>query len=123
MAITDNTAFAKKAAVQPLVELQPRAATNIRIPQVLAATGVAQNCPSVPVAPGLTVTLIGVVGQAANAHDVFVASYPEELAAGGGRRVPAGAEVQYPVDNTGQIWFQGTAADGLLITVTGVAVG
>jgi len=75
------------------------------------------------VAPGITVTLIGFNGQTANAHDVFVSSYPEDLLAGGGRRVPAGAEVQYPVDNTGHIWFMGQTPDGLLVAMTGVAVG
>jgi hypothetical protein len=123
MAITDNTALAKKAAAQPLVELQPRGATNIRVPLAIAATGVPQQCVSIPVAPGLTVTLIGVVGQAVNAHDVWVADNRQELLAGTGRRVPAGSEVEFPVDNTGRIWYIGTAADGLLVTVTGVAVG
>lgn len=113
----------KAAGPAQLVELQPRGATNIHLAHFIQATGVPQLAVAVAVAPGITCTLIGFNGQVVNAHDVFAASYPEELLAGGGRRVPAGAEVQYPVDNTGRIWFQGTIGDGLLIALTGVAVG
>jgi hypothetical protein len=120
-----NTAFgtAARKGPAPLVELSPRPSTNIRIPVLIAATGVPQQPPHVQVGPGLTVTLCGYHGDTVNADDVFVATTYEEALTGGGRRIPPGGEVQFPVDGTGKIWYRGTQNDGLLITITGVVVG
>ena len=100
----------------------PQGATNIRIPVLIAQTGVVQPVPGVHIPPGAKVILGGYHGQAVNAADVWVGSSPEEVA-NGGRRVPAGYELEYPVDNTAQIFVKGTQGDGLLISVVIPIVG
>ena len=115
-----------KQPVAPiLTETQPRESVNIRFQLVFAADNTPIRCPGFIVAPGLTVTLKGVNGVTANAHNAFVGETPEELATTAAQVVLPAADVQvnYPVDNLAEIWCMGKAGDGLLITVTGASVG
>jgi hypothetical protein len=83
------------------------------------------QCPSFKVAPGWTVTLIPVNGNAVNVHPCFFSDSPDILIAGGGRTLPAGGDVaaNYPTTDTGKIWALGQNLDGLLIEVSAPGIG
>lgn len=111
------------AAGKGLAELQPHEAINVRFQLPIPGTNTPQRAPGFAVAPGLTVTLLGWNGSANNAQNVYFADAPHKLGVSGQHWIAPGESLEFPVDDLSQIWFQGTAADGLLITVTGVAVG
>ena len=117
--------MAKQTAPPVLTETQPRESINLRFQLIFANTDQPQRCPAFIVAPGLTVTLKGVNGSTANAHNAFAAETPEELLTTQAQLVLPTADVQvdYPVDNLAEIWCMGTAGDGLLISVIGASVG
>lgn len=117
-----GTAAFAAAAGAGLVELSPQGSTNIRIMVVIGATGIA-NAPGITVKPGAIVTLSGVKpGPAINGANVWIGHSPEELA-GGGRLVIPGADVEYPVDNTSEIYVMGNAGDAIQINITMPNVG
>lgn len=119
-------AVASKGGSGSLSEFQPHSPTRIRIQLTIAATGVPQNAPAIPVPPGATVTLTGhKANGAANAANIGVAGYPEAFSSGA-RQIPPsppGGDVEYVCDNTAEIWIQGTAGDGLLLSITDPSVG
>lgn len=92
---------------------------------VFAATNKPQQVPVFQVAPGMSVTVQGINGQAVNANPCYIGEFPESLGTSSSRVVPAGGDVTvpWPVNNTGQIWAQGTAGDGLLVLIQQAQVG
>jgi hypothetical protein len=109
--------------VAALVSSQPRRAVNNTINTVIAQTGVPQVLPAVIVPAGLSVALRGSTAAGVNAGVVRVALYPDVLLSGGGRVITPDTEISFPVDHLGQIWIIGTAADGLVVTISGVPIG
>lgn len=126
MALLDNSTSAPlnaRKARQTLAELQPHQAVNERFQLMILATDVPQRAIDFQVAPGLSVRLYGWNGLGNNAQTLTFADRPQQLGTGGQHFLAAGESIECPVNNLGEIWFQGTAGDGLLISVTGVAVG
>jgi hypothetical protein len=94
----------------------PRAAINRSVTMTFAATGVAQIFPPVHVPSGCSVYIRGGSGNTGIAR---VATDRETLSVGLGDPITKDTEINYPVDNTGQIWAVGTQGDSLTISLRG----
>jgi hypothetical protein len=94
----------------------PRTAINQSHRLTFAATGVSQNFQPMHVPAGCSVYIRG---NSTNVGVAYVAVNRETLAVGLGDPVTKDTEINYPVDNTGQIWAMGTAGDGLTVSIRG----
>jgi hypothetical protein len=89
---------------------------------IVASTGIPQPCPPSAVEPGAQVSVRAHNGTTAgNTDPVFTALYREALFAGGGDAITPDTEINYPVDNIGQIWVTGTAGDGIKVSIRAAA--
>jgi len=85
---------------------------------IVAANNTPQPGPCYLVPPGCVVRLRGNNGQAAgNTKPVFVAEYREKLANNQGAPIYPSDDIQMQIDNLAKLWFMGTAADGVVISV------
>lgn len=114
-----------KSLPLPLAESQPRGSFNIRFQLQFLVSGAVIRCPGFVVAPGQVVTVKGVNGSVVNTHTAFIGESPEILRTTSAQVVLPNADVSvsYPVDNLIEIFAQGVAGDGLLITVQSPSVG
>jgi hypothetical protein len=117
--------MANKPITLPLAQEQPGPSLNLRFQLVFASTGAPVRCPAFTVAPGMVVTLRTINGAQLNTAVCFVADYPEALGTVASVAIPPGADVTlgWPIDNTGDIWAQGTEGDGLLVSIQQSAIG
>jgi hypothetical protein len=98
--------------------MPPRSAINRTFNVIITTTGVPQPCPAVAVEPGANVSVRGSNGtNAGNAALVRTALYRGALSGQGGDPITPDTEINYPIDNTGQIWVVGTAGDGIAIAI------
>jgi hypothetical protein len=101
-----------------------QAAVNITFTVVLRTTGIPQPCPPYWVPLQASVNVRGQNGKAAgNSAPVFVGVSPNDVSNGGGRMITPDTEIFYPVDSTSQIWVNGTAGDGIQVTITANPIG
>lgn len=107
----------------PLVSAQPRAAVNVTLPITIAADNTPMKLPGLQVPAGLGVSLRGATKLGANVSVVRVSTDPDELRQGGGRVITPDTEIGFPCNHLGELWYMGTAADGLIVTISGVPVG
>jgi hypothetical protein len=97
---------------------QPRAAINTSQRVIFAATGVAQMCQVVFVAPDCNVFIRAHNGTSSgNAAICYVGHSQEELNSSGGDVITPDTEISYPVDHTGQIWAVGKLGDGITVSI------
>lgn len=81
-------------------------------------TGVAQRVPPLRVPPGCQVAIRAHNGtDAGNSHIVRLASQPELLFGVGGIIITPDSDESYPCEHGGQIFFVGTAGDGIVFTI------
>jgi len=110
-------------STQNLMEFSPQGATNIRFSVALKAAGVPQSLPAYHVPPGARVILGGYWNQNSNTSNIWVGKSPEELASGG-RLLLSGNEIDFPVDNLGEVWVKGSIlGDGVSVTIIVPVVG
>jgi len=85
---------------------------------LIAATGVPQPVPGCAVPPGSTVKLrAGNNTAAGNAAQIQFGLYRDAFASGHGSPMLNDDMVDCPVGNTAEIWIQGTAGDGLVVSI------
>lgn len=100
---------------------QPRGAINQWQRVIFAVSGVPQVAQPVFVPPNCLVYIRAHNGTlAGNQHVCRVATNPQALSGGiagtGGNAITPDTEINFPVDNHGQIWAVGTALDGIIIS-------
>jgi len=97
----------------------PRGAINTTHQLIFATTGVPVPAQWIKVPQGSSVYIRASNGTTVgNVAGVRVAISRELLStANGGDFIANNTEIYYPVDNTGQIWAVGTAADGVAIAI------
>lgn len=105
--------------LMPLAQQQPGPPINVRFQLVFKATNTPVQCPAFVVPPGASITLRTVNGATVNANECFVAERYALLGTSSQMAFPAGADVSlpWPVQNTAEIFAQGTMGDGLLVMV------
>jgi hypothetical protein len=97
----------------------PKGAINKQVAASLRASGVPQPAPLIFVAPGENVFIrgSGSWGQV-NQEPVYLGLSREDVNYfGKGYSLTPDTEISYPVDHTGQIWFNGTEGDSITISV------
>lgn len=117
--ITDQSGIIGSGA-KPSFPSLPRAAINQSVKMIFAATGTPQMSQPVHVPAGSTVYIRAHNGAAAgNTAICRVALSREGLVAGSaaGDTLTPDTEINYPVDNLGQIWAVGTQNDGIIISI------
>lgn len=115
-----NNASGAMANIDSAVTRQSvnRAAINRSTKILFAADNVPTPVPHMFV-PGYTSVYIRAHNgtPTGNSEPVLVATYPEGLTAGRGDVITPDTEITFPVDNTGQIWAQGKAGDGVIVSI------
>lgn len=104
--------------------LVPQGAINITLPVILLATNTPQPCVPYQVPRQAVVNIRAANGtNTGNQFSVYVGQSPSECMGTSARQISPDSEINYPVDNTGQIWVRGTAADGIQVYVTAQPIG
>jgi len=91
---------------------------------VIATTGVPQPLPPVNVENAASVAIRGYNGTTGNAQPVWSGLHRESVTPlGQGDPITPDTEINYPVDNLGQIWICGTAGDGVVVSIRATGFG
>jgi len=102
----------------------PQPAINITATVVIDADGVPKNSPPYAIALQASVNVRGSNGKpAGNSAPVFVGLTLDEVLNGRGRMITPDTEIFFPVDNAVTIWVNGTAGDGIQVTITANQLG
>lgn len=92
---------------------------NQDILALITATGVPQRFQPIYIPPNTLVAIRAHNGtNAGNAQPVRIARQPEELLNGNlGNVLTPDTQISWPVDGLQQLWFIGTAADGIIVSL------
>jgi len=118
--LSGNLGTSLTGASTPGSIFSPRAAINRSTRMIFTATGVPHVFPAIVVPPNCAVYIRGHNGTATgNAAPCRVATSPQVLTgtSNGGDVITPNTEINYPVDNAGQVWGIGTAGDGLIFSI------
>jgi hypothetical protein len=97
-----------------------REAVNIPFTLTLAQTNVPVQCPAFTLPAGCTVRVRAHNGQPeGNLAPIHVGTSAIAALTGPCEVLGPNTEIQFPVDNTSQIWISGTAEDGAIVTIKG----
>ena len=103
--------------------LLPNSLINWSMMFTVQATGVPAQCLPKRVPPGMAVRVRAYNGTAAgNAQPVFLTDRASSQASVASPLAPLD-DVLWPVNNTGKIWFFGTAGDGIVVSIVTPAAG
>jgi hypothetical protein len=114
-----NTPFTRDQipAVRP-----GRPAINATYKAIFSVTGQPINMPAVSVPPNASVYIRGHNGtNSGNAQPCRAALSPEGLLLTKGDVITPDTEITFPVNNLGQIWAVGTAADRIVVSIRAVS--
>ena len=121
MGYTPSALFDSSAANTKIPQQQRNVvqrAVNFTFQLVLTATGVPQVVPGLIVPSNATVRVRGNNGTTAgNAKQIYVGASRDAVLNGGGTVLAPLDDIPFPADNTGVIWVNGTAGDGVVVSV------